>query len=86
MTAIVHGVVQGVGFRWFVQSQARPHGLTGFAENLSDGTVRVIAEGSHEALGQLLGAIRGGVGPGSVDRVETEITEATGDYQGFGIG
>lgn len=86
LRAIVHGTVQGVGFRWFVQSQARPLGLAGYAHNLLDGTVEVVAEGSHEKLGQLLGAIRGGAGPGSVSKVETEITEATGDHTGFAIG
>lgn len=85
LTAIVHGHVQGVGFRWFVQSQARPRNLVGHACNEPDGTVRVVAEGNREHLGQLIGTIRGGAGPGHVTKVETEITDATGEYQGFGI-
>lgn len=85
LTAIVHGRVQGVGFRWFVQSQARPRNLVGNARNEPDGTVRIIAEGDREYIGQLLGTIRGGAGPGRVTKIETEITDATGEYQGFGI-
>lgn len=86
LKAVIHGRVQGVGFRWFVQSQARPLGLLGYAHNLLDGTVEVVAEGTRERLGQLLGAIRGGAGPGSVTKVETELGDAQGDLKGFSIG
>ena len=40
LKAVVKGGVQGVGFRWAVQRQAVQLGLTGYAENLPDGTVR----------------------------------------------
>lgn len=86
LKAVVHGHVQGVGFRWFVQSQARPRGLLGYAHNLLDGTVEVVAEGTRENLGQLLGAIRGGAGPGQVTKVETELTDPEGEFKGFTIG
>ena len=41
LKAVVRGEVQGVGFRWAVQRQAGQLGLTGYAENLPDGSVRV---------------------------------------------
>ncbi|HEY8557139.1 MAG TPA: acylphosphatase, partial [Actinomycetes bacterium] len=39
LRAVIKGEVQGVGFRWAVQRQAGRLGLTGYAENLSDGSV-----------------------------------------------
>ncbi len=45
LTAWVTGRVQGVGFRWWVRSNALELGLAGFAENLADGRVKVVAEG-----------------------------------------
>ena len=44
--AIVHGTVQGVGFRYWTWKHAEKLGLVGCARNLDDGTVEVIAEGT----------------------------------------
>lgn len=71
--AWVHGRVQGVGFRYSTQMQAQQLGLTGYARNLDDGSVEVLACGDSEPLEQLLGWLKAG-GPRSarVDRVLTE--------------
>lgn len=45
LTAWVLGTVQGVGFRWWVYSQAKELALAGSASNLVDGRVCVVAEG-----------------------------------------
>jgi acylphosphatase len=50
---VVHGRVQGVGFRWFVWQQAERLALRGTGENLPDGSVEVVAEGPPEALAEL---------------------------------
>ena len=47
MTAHVHGNVQGVGFRWWTRSRALELGLAGYAKNLADGRVEVVAEGAE---------------------------------------
>ena len=47
---IVQGRVQGVGFRWFVQTKARSLGLGGWARNLEDGSVEVVASGLPRGL------------------------------------
>ncbi len=70
---IVRGVVQGVGFRWFVRQRAVPLGVAGFARNLSDGSVEVMAGGDAAILAQLERVLR--VGPrfsqvASVDTVD----------------
>lgn len=48
------GRVQGVGFRYRTMEIARRHDVSGIVENLSDGRVRLIAEGAPEALDAFL--------------------------------
>ncbi|MEV1011625.1 acylphosphatase [Streptomyces sp. NPDC049881] len=86
MTAWVRGHVQGVGFRWFTRAQALAIGdLRGFASNLGDGRVQVVAEGSREKCARLLDWLREGDTPGRVDGV-TEIWDTPrGGYPDFAI-
>ena len=49
-TILVTGRVQRVGFRGFARLIANRHGVFGYAENLSDGSVRIVAEGEEEGL------------------------------------
>jgi acylphosphatase len=82
VTAWVRGRVQGVGFRWWTRSRALELGLAGWALNLDDGRVEVVAEGpraSCEALVALLGA--GGT-PGRVELVTSRWSPARG-VEGF---
>lgn len=53
----VEGMVQGVGFRWWVQSAARELRLLGYAENLYDGRVEVCAQGDLGPVGRLVRAL-----------------------------
>jgi acylphosphatase len=57
---VVHGRVQGVGYRWFVRNEARALGLVGRVRNLPDGTVEVAAAGPDEALAALRARLREG--------------------------
>lgn len=59
LTAWIEGRVQGVGFRWWVRARALECGLTGYAENLADGRVKVVAEGSQPACAELLALLAG---------------------------
>jgi acylphosphatase len=52
-TIFVQGRVQGVGFRWWVRARALELGLAGFARNLPDGRVEVLAQGEDQAVGGL---------------------------------
>ncbi len=67
---VVHGRVQGVGFRWFVRRQAERLGLAGLARNLRDGCVEVIADGPVGALVELERALERGPAAAHVERVE----------------
>lgn len=70
LTAVVHGHVQGVGFRWTTRERLAGLGLDGAAENRADGTVVVVARGDTERLGALLRWLRGPGTPGRVERVD----------------
>lgn len=54
------GLVQGVGFRWYVARRARELGLRGFVRNLPAGSVEIDAEGEREVLDMLVKDVRRG--------------------------
>ena len=83
LTAVVHGSVQGVGFRYWTAGQAQRLGLAGSAVNNADGTVGVIAEGPRRAVRDLLRALHGGGTPGAVMKVDSHYGPATGEFTGF---
>ncbi|GAB1514672.1 acylphosphatase [Actinophytocola sp. KF-1] len=83
MTAWVHGRVQGVGFRWWTRSRAAELGLRGWASNLADGRVEVVAEGPRKDCESLLALLRGGATPGHVDLVVERWSDAKGNVIGF---
>lgn len=85
LDATVHGVVQGVGYRWFVVAHAARLGLTGWVANESDGSVRIVAEGSPAALDQLVNALWQGPAGASVARVDEARLQASGEFGAFGI-
>lgn len=68
----VHGLVQGVGFRWWARSQLARHGLAGRATNLTDGSVEVLVRGDPAAVAGFVAALRGPHVPGRVDSVEVD--------------
>jgi acylphosphatase len=82
LTAWLPGRVQGVGMRWWVRSRALEMGLRGWAANLEDGRVEVVAEGPRPACERLLTMLRTGEPPGRVDGV----TERWSDGRGLGVG
>lgn len=83
----VHGHVQGVGFRYSTQSVARQHNLTGYAKNLEDGSVEVLACGEEAGVEALLTWLKAG-GPRSarVEKVLTEPCQPSSAARGFTIG
>ena len=80
---LVHGRVQGVGFRHFVTREAQALGLAGTVRNRPDGTVEVEAEGSADALDQLVQAVRRGPVGARVEHVEEGFSEGPPRHRGF---
>jgi len=81
---LVNGRVQGVGYRYFVLREAEALGITGFARNLPDGRVEVVAEGPDEALASFEGRLRQGPAFSTVTGVERVDSAPRGDA-GFHI-
>jgi acylphosphatase len=69
-TYFVRGRVQGVGFRWFVDHEARLLGMAGWVRNNMDGSVEVLAMGTEEQHAALLSKLRQGPRAARVDEVQ----------------
>lgn len=82
---IVRGLVQGVGFRWFVSREARARGIAGWVANRADGSVEIEAQAAPEALATLLQAIRRGPPRSRVERVDEAWGEERADLDDFEI-
>jgi acylphosphatase len=82
---IVHGRVQGVGFRDFTRSTAQDLGIVGWVKNRWDGTVEIRAEGPKEKLERLVNAVRRGPSLAWVERVEEEWDTATKQFTSFKV-
>lgn len=83
--AIVHGIVQGVNFRYYTTRRAAELGLSGWVRNRADGTVEVVAEGPKPHLEALLAWLHVGPSSAYVERVEAEWGPATGEFAGFRV-
>ncbi|MGD8428993.1 MAG: acylphosphatase [Ectothiorhodospiraceae bacterium] len=81
---IVSGTVQGVFFRATTRERARELGLRGYARNLPDGRVEVVACGEPGALERLEDWLWEGPAHASVAGVESESVEDPG-VKGFGV-
>lgn len=81
--AFIEGHVQGVGFRYFVKENADKLHLTGWVRNRYDGSVEVMAEGSQDALGQLLDVLHSGPSRSIVTNVKVDWSHTLGQYKQF---
>ena len=82
---LITGKVQGVGFRNFTQLNATQIGVNGYAKNLANGKVEVVAEGDKSQLYALLELLRKGPRYARVDSIEIDARDFTGEYKSFGI-
>ena len=80
---VVSGKVQQAGYRDRVVGIGKNLALSGYAENLSDGRVKIVAEGDEEVLKQLTAAINIKNTLINVENVESSDREATGEFSGF---
>jgi acylphosphatase len=82
---IVRGVVQGVGFRIYAQSEANRLGLRGYVRNLPNGAVEIVAEGDADAVERLIEWAKRGPPAAAVEDVDVEHAEPTGEFSDFTI-
>lgn len=81
--AIIHGRVQGVGFRNATQMAAMAQMLTGWVRNNPDGTVEVRAEGTSEKLEKFLAYLHVGPLGARVEKVDAVWRVASGNFDSF---
>ena len=75
---VVHGRVQGVGFRYALARAADTRGVAGWARNRADGTLEAVFEAEPEAVESLVRFCEEGPRGAEVDRVEVFEEEPEG--------
>jgi acylphosphatase len=81
---VVHGFVQGVGFRYSVVQRARQRSLNGWVTNRHDGSVEAVFEGDGDAVESLVGFMRVGPRGAEVDAVDVTEEDPEG-LRGFDV-
>jgi len=81
---VVHGHVQGVFFRDSVRRHAVSSGVSGWAQNVRDGTVEAVFEGEPDAVERMVAFCHDGPRGARVDHVDV-TDEATEGIRGFAI-
>jgi acylphosphatase len=85
VSIIVSGRVQGVGFRRAAQKQARHMNLTGWAHNLTDGSVEIVVEGEKNEIEIFLEWVKQGPSFAKVSDFEVNYETYTGDLENFEV-
>jgi len=84
-TVFYSGRVQGVGFRYTAREIACGYELTGYARNLHDGRVELVAEGAEQEVTAFLEAVRASQLGGHIRSADVNWSDATDEFQGFNI-
>ncbi len=84
---IVHGTVQGVGYRAWTQYKAQQRDLDGWVRNRVDGTVEAVFAGTADIVEAMIEACRRGPRLANVTRLDQfEAGEAELNLRGSAIG
>ena len=82
---IISGIVQGVGFRFFVQRAAARHQVRGYVKNLADGRVEALAEGDEKAVENFKHDLTAGPTHSKVEHLDETVLEPENLYSAFRI-
>ena len=82
---LVSGVVQGVGFRYFVYREAVQRGLTGYTQNLPTGQVEIVASGERGMIEDLVKTVQIGPRYAAVAQVAVEDIALKKTFNDFTI-
>ena len=80
---VVHGRVQGVGFREYMRREAVRHGVAGWVRNRADGTVEAVVHGEAGPVEAVIAWA--GHGPPSAQVTSIEVEPAEGRFDAFEI-
>lgn len=73
---IFHGRVQGVGFRYYIEGEAKVSGLEGWVRNRRDGSVEAVIAGDEKLIEGLINACRRGPPTSRVEKIDIEDANA----------
>ncbi|MCW8802989.1 MAG: acylphosphatase [Ignavibacteriaceae bacterium] len=82
---VVNGLVQGVGYRYFVVSEAQKLGLKGFTQNLYSGEVFTVVEGEKAIVEEMVKKIRVGPMHASVKSCKVDWQEPKNEFTVFEV-
>ena len=82
---VVKGFVQGIGFRYFVYTNAEKLSLTGYTRNLFNGDVEIEVEGDRSMIEELIKIVKVGPRSAHVSDITIEWTEPKHKYHQFFI-
>ena len=74
---VVHGQVQGVGYRWWAAREATRLGVTGWVRNREDGAVEALVQGDPEPVQEMVDELASGPRHAAVSGVDVEQAEPT---------
>ncbi len=81
----VYGYVQGVGFRYYVETKAYKHDIKGYVQNMPKGHVHIEAEGDEEKLNKFIEEIKDVHTPIKIDNIQVNFSEELVGYESFKI-
>jgi acylphosphatase len=73
---MIRGRVQGVGYRAWVEHQARARGLEGWVRNRTDGSVEALFSGPQDVVVAMVASCRRGPSSARVDAVVEEPADS----------
>jgi len=82
---VVEGLVQGVGFRYYVHRHASSLGLAGYASNLVNGNVEIEVEGLRSAVEEFIKLVKVGPRSAHVTNMIIEWKDFQSSYSHFEI-
>jgi acylphosphatase len=77
----IFGRVQGVGFRYYTQREARRRSVSGWVRNRNDGSVEAVVQGAKESVDDLLVWIQRG--PPNAKVTDVQVSDGEGEYSSF---
>jgi acylphosphatase len=82
---VVNGLVQGVGFRYFVMREAKKLGLNGYVKNLYTGEVLTVVEGEKAMVEEMIHRLRTGPIHASVKNCKVDWQETNNEFTDFEV-
>lgn len=82
---VVNGLVQGVGYRYFVVREANSLGVKGFVKNLYTGEVLIVVEGERAIVEEMIKKLKVGPIHASVKSCRVDWQEPKNEFTDFEV-